>query len=811
MPITPSSKDYTISNSGTAPINWAVTSNQTWIDISPASGTLNPGDSVVVTVAFNEEADALPGAEEPYVAILTFSNGTNGCGSTTLEVILTIPFVPPEEGFDLFGFGYNGSFVLGLGDEDMRVSPTQVNDEGWVALGGAYYCSIGIQADGTMWSWGYGGAGGLGHGDLLDKEVPTQIGTDTDWDKLSVNGSDHCLAIKTDGTLWSWGLNSAGELGRNLPTYEDIGDPYYPDVEQVGSDLWTMVAAGNNHSLAIRDDGTLWSCGWDNDGQLGLGGGLPNDEQRVFAQIGSDTWIYVSGGDYYSMGIKSDGTLWSWGDFGGYFDSVVPVQVETDSDWVKISCGASGFAIGLKSDGTLWAIGSNNSGKLGVGDTTTRTVFTQIGTDTDWIDISCGGEHSLARKSDNSVWSWGDNNSWGGQLGLGDTTDRWVPTKIETLADCEFLFAGWTSSLVLATNLVFMPLAWGADSLGELGFPGDTTDKLVPTESPSCPVPKQFAAGEFFTIVRAEDGTLWSTGLNSQGSLGVGDFVDRDVFTQIGTDNDWAQVSCCANGLHAGAIKNDGTLWMWGENTFGQCGLGDNVDKNAPVQVGTDTDWERIFVGADHTLAIKGGGFLFVWGRGANGRLGLGGTSNFNTPQLLGIESAWRELAGGDNHSLAVKADGTLWAWGRNDTGQLGNGTLTQELSPIQIGSDTNWSKVICLDGGSLGIKTNGQLWGWGDNSEGQLGLGGVDTLVIDPLQVGTDTDWIRGSGGERHSLMIKSNGTLWSTGSNFFGQLGHGGTDPTNVFTQVGSEVTWLQVAAGESCSLGIHAEPVV
>ncbi|MCX7736025.1 MAG: T9SS type A sorting domain-containing protein [Candidatus Kapabacteria bacterium] len=544
-----------------------------------------------------------------------------------------------------------------------------------------------------IYSWGSNGSGQLG----LVAWSPGQIGTETTW-KVIACGYTHTVAIKEDGTLWAWGSNVFGQLGDG--TTQDKSTP-----TQIGTATnWQSVACGNRHTIAIKGDGTLWAWGSNIAGKLGLG---------------------------------------------DYKDRSVPVQIGTESNWKEVACDMH-HSIAIKGDGTLWAWGSNDYGQLGLGDYNHRSVPVRIGTATNWQSVACGYYHTLAIKEDGTLWAWGYN--YYGQLGDGTTEDEMIPTRIGT-----------------ATN-------W-----------------------------KSIACASSHTIAIKDDGTLWAWGYN-YGQLGDGTVsYMRTSPAQIGTANNWKNVACGYE--HTVAIKGNGTLWAWGRNVFGQLGDGTSTQRNTPVRIGDATNWQSVVCGDYHTVAIKGDGTLWAWGRNEYyGQLGDGTTTNRTIPIQIGAATNWESVACGYYHTIAIKGDGTLWAWGNNQYGQLGDGTTTTRTSPVQIGAATNWESVACGGSHTIAIKGDGTLWAWGENYSGQLG-DGTTTTRTSPVQIGNETNWVSVACGGSHTIAIKDDGTIWAWGRNDYGQLGDGTTTTRTSPVQIGTATNWQLVACGYEHTLALKS----
>ena len=344
-------------------------------------------------------------------------------------------------------------------------------------------------------------------------------------------------------------------------------------------------------------------------------------------------------------------------------------------------------------------------------------------------------------------------------------------------------------------------LTWGTNGSRQLG---DNTSVNIST-----PVTtfaggtnwKQVACGYRHTTAIKTDGTLWTWGNNGSGQLGDNTSVNRSTpVTTFAGGTNWKQV---AGGYrHTTAIKTDGTLWIWGQNNFGQ--LGDNTTINILTPVTTfagGTNWKQVSCGGYFTAAIKTDGTLWTWGNNGSGQLGDNTSVNRSTPvTTFAGGTNWKQVAGGQNYTAAIKTDGTLWTWGNNGSVQLGDNTSVNRSTPVTtFAGGTNWKQVAGGGNHTAAIKTDGTLWTWGSNNNGQLGINAVVNRSTPVTTSAGETNWKQVACGNRHTLAIKTDGTLWTWGGNFNGPLGNNTTTlrRTPVTTFAGG-TNWKQVAGG-------------
>ena len=353
---------------------------------------------------------------------------------------------------------------------------------------------------------------------------------------------------------------------------------------------------------------------------------------------------------------------------------------------------------------------------------------------------------------------------------------------------------------------------WGSNTAGQLGD-GTIVSRLTPglTSGTGDNWSRTSSSNSEHTMALKTDGTVWTWGCNGDGRLGDNSTTTRSSpVTTAGGGTTWCQIS--AGYRHSAAVKTDGTLWTWGRNTVGQLGDGTTVIKSSPVTTaGDDATWRQVSGGRYHTAAVKTDGTLWTWGFNSTGQLGDNSTVARSSPvTTAGGGTTWCQVSGGRYHTAGVKTDGTLWTWGFNSTGQLGTGTTVNRSSPgTTAGGGTTWCQV---SGGNLhmaAIKTDGTLWTWGAGTNGRLGNGDISNRSSPVTTIGGGTTWCQVSAGAASTAAVKTDGTLWTWGSNASGALGIGSTTSSNSPVLVfGDKNTWCQVSIGAYSTSAISVE---
>lgn len=351
-----------------------------------------------------------------------------------------------------YAAGRNANYDLGLGDNVQRNTFSQVAGD-WLVVKSnsseSFKSGVGIKSDGTLWGWGNNAYKQLGLPNFSYTD-PTQIGTDTDWVDISL-GDFHLLARKADGSIWSCGDNAYGQCGLghfNTPV---------STLTKIGTDAWIKISACGSSSLGIKSGGTLWGWGYnDAIGLLGVNTTTYSYSSPTQDATASALWSDVSLCYSHALAVRSDGSLWSWGEnlygqlgHGDHVTRITPTQVGSVATWTKVRAGTTQTSYAIRSDGSMWACGAGGFGGLGTGNTSDQLSFIQIGSTSDWSDVAPGSYCLSALKTTGELYVAGRNNY--GQLGTGTTTDVPTLTNVSLSITPISVQAGWGAVFLIAS------------------------------------------------------------------------------------------------------------------------------------------------------------------------------------------------------------------------------------------------------------------------------------------------------------------------------------------------------------------------
>lgn len=609
------------------------------------------------------------------------------------------------------------------------------------------------------------------------------------------SGVKHSVAVRSDGTVWSWGDNGHGQLGNGL---RDAGHGAPRKVQ--GLDDVVAVAAGERHTLALKKDGTVWSWGDNEQGQLGDATGITGRAEP--AQIaGLEGVSAIGAGDFFSVVLRRDGTLWQFGNgmVGGVTDGAVGTDIARPRQIAGIG-GVSSFACGrksviaLKENGSVWCWGLNVAGQCGDGGNGIQWAPKEVAGVDGAVAVAAGEDFALALKGDGTVWGWGSL-----YLASGKSLQRQSkPAPIPELTGIREIRAGYWLALALRRN----GTVWHSGVDGK-GVPGEQRSFADLLKRQKTAATGAIFAGGKDAFLERNDGTLICWGLNDYGkpaqkgekkSLSMAELafdlvVDLDAVAALAEDKA-DQTALRFHGIAAGAthslgLGRDGTVWAWGENEAGQVADRGGGSINAPRQVldsgGRPLEGvSAIATGANTSLAVKGDGSLWFWGQnqslephvnysrsGSNGEWSGGPNNNVAPRRVEGAQDAVAVSGGYGGRFVVLHGDGRLSAFG----------TFDRETPPMKLRPFPGVTEVAAVAAGTKHVavlKKDGTVWTWGNNDDGQLGNG--STTPQDSFQkVRGLAGVISLTSGNNVTLAVKKDGTVWGWGKNVYGATAKG------------------------------------
>lgn len=641
-----------------------------------------------------------------------------------------------------------------------------------VAAGGAN--TMVVRADGAVRAWGLNGSGELGDGTGVKRSQPV-CALIAGVRRVSVSAS-HTLAVGQDGTVWAWGNGGFGMLGDGSVASHVVPSP----VQVAGLTGVTAVAAGYFHSLALKNDGTVWAWGGNASGELGDGS---TADRAAPAQVAGLTGIVaVAAGRAHSVALRNDGAVFAWGanafgqvGDGSLADQAAPVRVTGVA--ARAIAASESQTVAVLTDGRPWGWGET----LGLGlDVTARGPAVESPAKlADFADVAAvataRGLTVLAR-ADGSVWYLGTGlaGRYGGGLVDGVVSPLAPPLAVTGVA------VGSDQLFVLLRDGTVRGL--GGNSNGELGRAdlGSSDTFVAPEADTACSwaaqiplvVGPQVSMGHGQTLVVRADGTVWGAGANDAGQLGNGSTA-AVVAPAVRVGSLTGMVGVSTRAGHSLAVGADGRVWSWGDNGFGQVGDGTVTDRVSPVVVPGLDGVTSVAAGSGHSLALRGDGSVWAWGSNGSGQLGNGLPFPQIVPgRVMGLDGVV-EVAAGDEFSVALRGDGSVWTWGL----QVGSAMGGASSNAAPVAGLSNVVEVAAGGTAVVALRGDGTVWMWGEGTLRNMGSGPSAVAAKGLVRVEALTDVVAIGAADTHYFAIRVDGTVWGWGTNDLGQLGSGPT----------------------------------
>jgi alpha-tubulin suppressor-like RCC1 family protein len=681
-------------------------------------------------------------------------------------------------------YGLNSSGQLGDGTETSRTTPEQLTSlSGIVEVAAQTYSSVALKSDGTVWAWGLNTNGQIGDNTTSTRYSPVEVkksngagGTTNLTNIVAIcAGAYHTLALDSSGNVWAWGINSSGQLGDGTTTQQNMAE----ELTTLGGISVQELAAGAYHSLMLTTSGTVEAWGLNSTGQVGDGTTTQRNSPVSVSGLSGVTITALAGGEGQSLALESGGTVWAWGDniYGDVGDGTLtqrrsPVHLSSLSNVTALAANSYGSFV-VEGDGSAWAFGANTYGELGSGTVVNQVNPVQMQGVSAAVAITTCQEHTVILRNDGTTWACGFN--YYSSSGNGYTPLYSSPLQVLTSSTYSAISNNGNHELLLGAG----GTVWGVgdNNHGDLGD-GTILERGTPVQTSGLSGITAVSAGFLHSLALRSDGTVWAWGSNQGTQLGNGGYVDEYNPVQAGASTaGFTDLTAIFAGYSESyAIKNGGTLWAWGDNSHGELGDGTTTERSSPEQVSSLSGITAVSTGLYHyVIALKSDGTVWTWGDNSNGQLGNGTTTDCYTPQqvtaLAGVTIV--AIQAGNSFSTALDSSGNVWAWGINTNGWLGDGTTTQHNSPEELSTISGVTELGGhLSQVTIAWKNDGTLWGWGLNSDGELGLGNT-TEYNSPVQLTNFAGITSAVGGQSQTLLLKQDGHVEGEGNDCFGALG--------------------------------------
>jgi len=659
-----------------------------------------------------------------------------------------------------------------------------------------YRHSLKVNPDRTVSAWGDNYEGQLGDGTVISRSQPVQVVGLTNIIAVAA-GNSHSLALRGDGTVWAWGNNSSAQLG--VPGPSRSLALQVPGLQNIVS-----IAAGARASLALRSDGTVWAWGLNSSGVLGTAvpGNTASATPVQVVGLADVTSISLTGS--HGLAVRKDGLVLAWGSTGLYmmadivpplpYDSGVPTVVPVLNSVVAVAAGTS-FSLALKSDGTVWYWGNFAVGVIPTPDDILGMHSPRAIPDFSSVKAIAAGFNTAAfLKNDGSVWTMGS------VSGNGEPVTQTLVLPVRSLAPGPVEEIACGSATALALRPDGTTLVWGDNSLSGAGI---SPYQATPVAVPGFFGVTSLAPASTVTIALRPGGSLLTVGQSlsyTQGILGLGTTMSAVTPTPI--PNVTAVAAISASQKYNLALNSDGTVLSWGYS--GAMGDSELTRRTVPLPVAGLSGATAISAGVTHSLALRSDGTVWAWGSNGEGEVDPRSRSYTIIAPPIQVPGAPGGLIGVtacNYQSLALRADGAVFVWGAFPHAS----PTPSPLTPTQVDGLSGVIKLSCLATARLALKADGTVWVWGSNYD-YLGVQSDNSGK--PVQLSTLSGVADIASGNAHLLVRLADGSVWSLGKNSDGQLGDGTTEPRTLPVRVAGLTNVDSLAAAVNTSFAIRKD---
>lgn len=409
------------------------------------------------------------------------------------------------------------------------------------------------------------------------------------------------------------------------------------------------------------------------------------------------------------------------------------------------------------------------------------------------IQIITNGYTVFSMKPNGSVMGWGRNTS--GEVAIGTNQNQLLPINVPDLSNVKEIIAGEKDTLsFFAIRKDGTVCAWGRNSYGQLGT-GDTSRKYLPVEISGLPGVSEIVTNGETVYAITNNGNVYAWGRNDYGQVGNNSTANQTTPVKLATLTGTVRITC--SGAVAYAIKEDGTVYAWGKGNLGQIGNNTMISaQKTPIQIPGLTNVEKIISNGSTTFAIYQNGAVYGWGENSFGQIGCYGLSNQYKPVLLSGLSQIKDIIIAAYTTYAIKADGSLYGWGQNNYGQLANTGFFNQLYPLHIAGIPAVKEIFSNGYSTCMLGTDNSVYAWGYNNTGEVGNGQTGPQKS-PYKISSLNNISKIVGCNNTLFAIDENGNVYGWGSNHSGQVGNGitTTQRSPVLISELSDITDVQM----------------